>query len=154
MQKVIGIFASIFLASCASIEPAQDQNQSSIRGSHKREKLLSTKWSTYIVEKIDNEPQVGMLNTRTIKLKPGIHNISVKAQFTLQTTSIGPYTAKALIPMKFEAAKDYVLDGRVVGPKIHLWINDASNSVRVSDVIACDYQLDSQMKPFFTTIVN
>jgi hypothetical protein len=71
----------------------------------------------------------------------GEHLLWVEADIYNQSSSIGSKTAFALFKVKLDSGKSYMLNRKIEGEKISIWIQESETGLRVSGVVTTDLKI-------------
>ena len=71
----------------------------------------------------------------------GEHSLWVEAYVSNQSPSIGSKTAFALFKVKLGSGKSYMLNRKIEGDKISIWIQESDTGLRVSGVVTTDLKI-------------
>jgi hypothetical protein len=152
MKYFFYTFTLIILSACATLglySPPASTDVAYIAGVSNRTSM--TVWDSFLVESIDNQFVSKMrLVSRFHEwaITPGEHTVLVHALF--QRGYGGSYSAFIPIKVNLEPSKKYILNGKVEGDKIEVWLEDKELKTVISEKFSSNYNLDrSQYNPIF-----
>ncbi|MBA2656100.1 MAG: hypothetical protein H0U70_03850 [Tatlockia sp.] len=136
---ILLILFSVFLSSCATVyhPPKASEPTSLVRVKNERSGLAT--WISLQVEEIDNRSAGLQLMPGNLRIYPGIHTLTIKSMFNKGFFSSGPFEAFSDIKADFKANEAYIVQAKVDGAQLLVWISDKTGR-RISSLTKTPYR--------------
>lgn len=115
------------LSGCASLYQPPKNNEPAAFVKMKDSRSGLAIWTALQVQSIDNKPSgLQLLPTRSLRIYPGVHTLTVQVQFNQGFFSGGPFESFTDLTANFKTGETYFVEAAVQGSKVLAWISNTA----------------------------